>query len=69
MRNTNSVDGSTPKNGCAIRYCAPELLNIDGSIQAYPSKKSDIFSLSMVIAEVCLSLERAVNLGPDQVYP
>lgn len=71
MGNTDSVDGSTPKNGYAIRYCAPELLNIDGTIRVKikPSKKSDIFSLSMVIVEVCLSFERAVHLDPDQVCP
>ena len=50
-----SVNASTPDRGCTIRYCAPELLDLDGivDLKRRKTKKSDIYSLSMVIVEVC----------------
>lgn len=56
-RNPSSVNASTPNNGCTIRYNAPELLGVGGTRRfenRTPTKKSDIYSLSMVIVEVCL---------------
>ena len=59
-KNINSVNASTPNHGCTVRYCAPELLDIDGVVRTGKKKrtqKSDVYSLSMVIVEVCLPSE------------
>ena len=56
-RNINSVNASTPNHGCTVRYSAPELLNTDGIVKTKkekkPTYKSDVYSLAMVIVEVC----------------
>ena len=65
-KDTDSVNASTPNNGCTVRYCAPELLDIDGVIRLEkrkPTYKSDVYSLSMVIVEVRLfSEDRSVQV-------
>ena len=56
-RNIDSVNASTPNNGCTIRYCAPELLDtvtVVTTEKKKPTNKSDVYSLSMVIVEVHL---------------
>lgn len=53
-KNMNSVNASTPNQGCTIRYCAPELLDTDGMVKVQkrkPTTKSDVYSLSMVMVE------------------
>ncbi|KAF9646793.1 kinase-like protein [Thelephora ganbajun] len=53
-KNTDSINASTPNRGCTIRYCAPELLEINGvpPLEKKPTNKSDVYSLSMVIVEL-----------------
>ena len=44
------------REDCALRYCAPELFDSRGrriDRLREPSGKSDVYSLSMVIVEVC----------------
>ena len=56
-QNIDSANASTPNHGCTIRYCAPELLDTGGVVWAgkrKPMKKTDVYSLSMVIVEVRL---------------
>ena len=58
--NIDTVNASTPNCGCTVRYCAPELLDTEevvSSKKKKPTYKSDVYSLSMVIVEVRLSLE------------
>ena len=55
-RNIDSVNASTPNRGCTIRYCAPELLDVKdvGNVEKKKlTNKTDVYSLSMVIVEVC----------------
>ena len=57
-RNIDSVNASTPNHGCTVRYCAPELLDTDSRVvktkkEKKPTYKSDVYSLAMVIVEVC----------------
>ena len=56
-RNIDSVNASTPNHGCTVRYCAPELLDTDRVVKTKkekkPTNKSDVYSLAMVIVEVC----------------
>jgi len=56
VTNANSVNASTPNHGCTIRYCAPELLDVEGVVgkEKKPTNKSDVYSLSMVIVVVRL---------------
>ena len=59
--NIDSVNVSNPNHGYTVRYCAPELLDTDGIVNVEkkkPTHKSDVYSLSMVIVEVRLPLER-----------
>ena len=58
--NIDSVNVSNPNHGYTVRYCAPELLDTDGvvSVKKKPTTKSDVYSLSMVVVEVRLPLER-----------
>ncbi|KAF9646883.1 kinase-like protein [Thelephora ganbajun] len=53
-KNIDSVNASTPNRGCTIRYCAPELLEINGvpPLEKKPTNKSDVYSLSMVMVEL-----------------
>jgi len=54
-RNIESVNASTPHQGCTIRYCAPELLDVGNAVKDVkrkPTNKSDVYSLSMVIVEL-----------------
>ena len=48
-----------------IRYSAPELLGNDGTMRVgyerYAGRKSDVYSLSMIITEACLSPERVIH--------
>jgi len=51
--NINSVNASTPNHGCTVRYCAPELLDVEGArAKKKLTAKSDVYSLSMVVVEV-----------------
>ena len=55
--NIDSINASTPHQGCTIRYCAPELLDVGITVKdakRKPTNKSDVYSLSMVIVEVCI---------------
>ena len=54
MRNIGSANAPIPNRGSAVRYRAPELLEFEGVVGAErrPTKKSDVYSLSMVIVEV-----------------
>ena len=63
--NIDSVNASTPNHGCTVRYCAPELLDTDGTVRTKkkPTNKGDVYSLSMVIVEVRLPPERRPS-GP-----
>ena len=67
-RNINSANASTPNRGPTLRYCAPELLG-DGAAsnikKQKPTKKTDVYSLSMVIVEVCLFSGSMMHLGLD----
>ena len=50
----NSGKSSTSNQPHAVRYCAPELLDAKGVARVHerkPTKKSDMYSLSMVIVE------------------
>ena len=47
-KNPNSIQGISFQNGCTIQWAAPEVLN-----KWEYSKKADIFSLAMVMIEVC----------------
>ncbi|KAF9649193.1 kinase-like protein [Thelephora ganbajun] len=53
-KNIDSVNAPTPNRGCTIRYCAPELLEINGvpPLEKKPTNKSDVYSLSMVMVEL-----------------
>jgi serine/threonine protein kinase len=54
-RNIHSVNATTPNKHSTIRYLAPELIAEDKAAAAEKirfTKKSDIYSLSMVIVEV-----------------
>ena len=54
-KNPTSINASTPHSGGTIRWAAPELLGAfsgNGKMQL-PTAKSDIYSLSMVVIEVC----------------
>ncbi|KAF9646888.1 kinase-like protein [Thelephora ganbajun] len=53
-KNIDSVNASTPNRNCTIRYCAPELLEINGvpPLEKKPTNKSDVYSLSMVMVEL-----------------
>jgi len=54
-KNIDSVNASTPNHGCTVRYCAPELLDTDGTIRTEkrkPTNQGDVYSLSMVIVEL-----------------
>lgn len=56
----DSVNASTPNHGCTVRYCAPELLDTDGTARTEkknPTYKGDVYSLSMVIVEARQSLK------------
>ena len=59
-RNTDSVNASTPHRGCTVRYCAPELLDIEiGGVEKIKmTNKTDVYSLSMVAVEVRISRKR-----------
>ena len=66
--NIDSVNASTPNHGCTVRYCAPELLDVDGVMRPdkrKPTTKSDMYSLSMVIVEVPLLFEFMIRPVPD----
>ena len=55
-KDIDSVDTSKPAYGYSIRWAAPELLEkirIPKSMPARSTTKSDVYSLSMVIVEVC----------------
>jgi len=55
-----SINASTPNQGCTIRYCAPELLDAGNAVKDAKQKatnESDVYSLSMIIVEVCVSVE------------
>ena len=52
-----SVNASTPHQGCTLRYRAPELFDVGNTAKdakRKPTNKSDVYSLSMVIVEVCI---------------
>jgi len=66
--NIDSVNASTPNYGGTVRYCAPEILGVDGVVRPEkkrPTNKSDVYSLSMVIVEVRLFSESIVHPGSD----
>ena len=51
-----------------VRYCAPELLDVEGiarNEKRKPTNKSDVYSLPMVIVEVRLSFRIVTSLGSD----
>ena len=54
-RVTDPIDASVPDFDSRARYSAPELLDAAGLVRAKkerPTRKSDVYSLSMVIVEV-----------------
>jgi len=51
-KNVDSVNASTANQGCYFRYSAPEVLNVDGTLEVKKTTKSDVYSLSMVIVEL-----------------
>jgi len=54
-RDVDSANASTPNHNCTVRYCAPELLDIDGAARVDKRRRtteSDVYSLSMVIVEL-----------------
>ncbi|KAF9789413.1 kinase-like domain-containing protein [Thelephora terrestris] len=56
-KNIDTVNASTPNHGCTVRYCAPELLDADGTARPEkkkPTNKSDVYSLSMVVVELVI---------------
>jgi len=65
-KNIDSVNASTPNRGLTVRYCAPELLNHIRGPGSKPTNKSDVYSLSMVITEVCLFYESTMCPGSDR---
>ena len=75
-RDVNSVNASTPNQGCTIRYCAPELLDAGNAVKDSKQKatnKSDVYSLSMIIVEVCVFVEvrhvQAQIISPSSLRP
>jgi serine/threonine protein kinase len=69
MKNIESVNASTPHQGCTIRYCAPELLDVGNAVKDVkrkPMDKSDVYSLSMVIVEVWLLCGSTGYSGSDR---
>ena len=67
-KNIDPVTASTPNHGCTVRWCAPELLGVGDVISVEkrkPTNKSDVYSLSMVIAEARLLLERMIRSDSD----
>ena len=57
-KNIDSVNASTPNHGYTVRWCAPELLDTDSRVvktkkERKPTYKSDVYSLAIVIVEVC----------------
>jgi serine/threonine protein kinase len=67
-KNIYSVNASTPHRDSTVRYYAPELLGAGGALwveERTPTKKSDIYSLSMVIVEVRLFSESIIRPGLD----
>ena len=68
-KNIESVNASTPNQGCTIRYCAPELLDVGNAVKDVkrkPTNKSDMYSLSMVIVEVCIPCGSMEYPGSDR---
>ena len=66
-KNINSVNASTPNHGCTARYCAPEVLDVEGAREKKKlTAKSDVYSLSMVVVEVCLFPK--VCVSPSSEY-
>ena len=56
MKIMKSANTWIPNNGGTLRYRAPELLDLGKRAKEFerkPSSKSDVYSLSMVIVEVC----------------
>ena len=56
----------------SVRYCAPELLlpeKLTKDLKRKPTDKSDVYSLSMVIVEVCMLCGNVVYLDPDGSSP
>ena len=67
-KNIYSVNASTPNHGCTVRYCAPELLEVPGVVRIEkrkPTERSDVYSLSMVIVEVCPFSKIIIRLSSD----
>jgi len=62
-RNIDSVNASTPHRGCTVRYCAPELLDVDveGVNKKKMTNKTDVYSLSMVVVEVRIFLKACTS--------
>jgi len=68
MKDVDSINASTSHQGCTIRYCAPELLDVRNAVKdakRKPTNKSDVYCLSMVIVEVCFFCRDAAYSGSD----
>ena len=68
-RNINSVHASTLNYGCTVRYCAPELLDVEGvRAKTKATYKSDVYSLSMVIVEVLPAIPGGVDVQFPTIF-
>lgn len=65
MDNTNPANPLAPIYTPSIRWSAPELLGVSSQPQE-PTKMSDIYSLSMVIVEVCPLVESLASPSSDR---
>ena len=57
-RSADPINAPIPDYDFGSRYSAPELLGNDGT--SY-TRRSDVYSLSMIITEACMSPERVIH--------
>jgi serine/threonine protein kinase len=68
-KNIDKLNDFSMDHGCTVRWCAPELLDTDGTARVEkkkPTNKSDVYSLSMVVVEVRLQSESRPSV-PDRL--
>jgi len=63
-KNTDPASTSTARYHCTIRWSAPERLDVSTQ-EGEPTTMSDVYSLSMVIVEVCLFDGCMMHPGSD----
>ena len=63
-KSSDPINAPIPDYDFGSRYSAPEVLGNNGILRAKDGRytgKSDVYSLSMIITEACLSPERVIH--------